>query len=140
MSAIIRAFNVADTESVIRLWTVCGLTRPRNDPYKDIQRKLAIQPKMFLVMELDGAVIGSAMAGYDGHRGSVYYLAIDPVAQGKGHGTRLMQAVEKMLIEEGCPKFNIMVRRDNVAVRDFYAKIDYAEDDVIVFGKRLIPD
>ena len=140
MSAIIRAFTVADTESVVQLWTACGLTRPWNDPYKDVQRKLAIQPEMFLVLELGDAVIGSAMAGYDGHRGSVYYLAVDPAFQGRGHGVRLMQAIEAMLIDEGCPKLNIMVRRDNIAVQDFYTRTDYVEDDVIVLGKRLIPD
>ncbi len=140
MEAVIRPFAVADTQAVVRLWTVCGLTRPWNDPNKDIERKLAVQPELFLVMELDGAIMGSAMAGYDGHRGSVYYVAIDPAFQGQGHGTRLMKAVETMLIAMGCPKLSILVRRENTSVREFYAKADYAEDDVISLGKRLIPD
>ena len=140
MEAIIRPFAVVDTQAVVGLWTVCGLTRPWNDPNKDIERKLAVQPELFLVMELDGAIMGSAMAGYDGHRGSVYYFAIDPAFQGQGHGTRLMKAVETMLIAMGCPKLSILVRRENTSVREFYAKADYAEDDVISLGKRLIPD
>ncbi len=72
----IRPFQPADTEAVVSLWQICGLTRPWNDPYRDIQRKLAEQPELFLVGEVDGMLMASAMIGNDGHRGWLYYLAV----------------------------------------------------------------
>lgn len=80
----IRTFRAGDTEAVVALWEVCGLVRPWNDPRKDIGRKLTVQPELFLVAEDEGAVVGSAMAGFDGHRGWVNYLAVDP-----GHRQRV---------------------------------------------------
>lgn len=140
MGPRIRIFSVADTESVVQLWTACGLTRPWNDPRKDIERKLSVQPDLFLVMKMDGAVIGSAMAGYDGHRGSVYYLAVAPGFQSKGYGRQMMREIEKRLTALGCPKMNIMIRRDNERVIGFYSVNEYAKEPVTVVGKRLIPD
>lgn len=136
----IRPFLEADTSAVIALWQDCGLTRPWNDPLKDIQRKLAVQRELFLVGEIDGKVMASAMAGYDGHRGSLYYFAVAPEHQGKGNGRRLMEEVERLLFERGCPKLNLLVRTGNVAVGDFYRSLGYSLDDVVGFGKRLIPD
>jgi ribosomal protein S18 acetylase RimI-like enzyme len=80
------------------------------------------------------------MAGYDGHRGSVYYLAVDPGAQGKGLGRRLMAHVEATLVELGCPKLNIMIRSDNERVAAFYSALGYEVNDVRVYGRRLIAD
>lgn len=140
MEPIVRSFAARDTEAVVRLWTACGLTRPWNDPRRDIERKLTTQPELFLVMELDGEIIGSAMAGYDGHRGSVYYLAVAPAHQGNGYGRVMMQRVEALLMERGCPKMNIMIRRDNESVIGFYRENGYTEEAVAVVGKRMIPD
>jgi hypothetical protein len=70
----IRPFREADELAVIALWRACGLTRPWNDPRKDIARKLAVQRELFLVGEVGGNVIGSVMGGYDGHRGWVNSL------------------------------------------------------------------
>lgn len=136
----IRVFSKEDSPAVIQLWEACGLTRPWNDPVKDINRKLAVQPELFLVGELEGQIIASAMAGYDGHRGSVFYLAVSPTHQNKGYGQMLMQRIEALLIERGCPKLNIVVRTSNDGVLSFYNKLGYKPDDVVSIGKRLIPD
>jgi len=136
----IRAFSKADSLAVIQLWEACGLTRPWNDPVQDINRKLSVQPELFLVGELEGQIIASAMAGYDGHRGSVFYLAVSPTHQSKGYGQMVMKGIEELLIERGCPKLNIVVRTSNDGVLSFYNKLGYKPDDVVSIGKRLIPD
>jgi ribosomal protein S18 acetylase RimI-like enzyme len=136
----IREFSKEDTNAVIELWKACGLTRPWNDPARDITRKLQVQPELFLVGELDGSVIASAMAGYDGHRGSVFYLAVSPAYQKCGYGRLLMEKIESLLKSMGCPKLNIVVRTTNEKVLAFYAELDYKTDDVVSIGKRLIPD
>ncbi len=121
-------------------WKACGLTRPWNDPDKDISRKIAVQPELFFIGEVDEKVVATAMAGYDGHRGSVFYLAVSPENQGQGFGKKLMEKVEFPLKSMGCPKLNIVVRSSNETVLAFYSNIDYTPDDVVSTGKRLIPD
>ena len=136
----IRVFQERDRGDVLRLWEDCGLTRPWNDANKDIDRKLAFQPNLFFV-GLDGAtLIATAMAGYDGHRGSVFYLAVAPRLQGLSYGAALMTHVEHALVALGCPKLNILVRSSNESVLGFYDAIEYASEDVRCVGKRLIPD
>jgi ribosomal protein S18 acetylase RimI-like enzyme len=136
----IRAFVPDDTERVVALWTECGLTRAWNDPYKDIARKLSVQPALFLVGEADGVVIATAMIGFDGHRGWVSYLAVDPAHRGQGHSAALMAEAERLLIELGCPKIMLMVRAENTPVVDLYVHLGYATEGTVVMGKRLIPD
>lgn len=137
---LIRPFTRSDTAAVVQLWGDCGLLRPWNDPKRDIERKLAEHPELFLVGEDGNAVVGTAMAGYDGHRGWVYYLAIDPAAQGRGFGRMLMEHAEQLLLALGCAKINLQLRRGNDATAAFYRGLGYLEDDVISMGKRLIPD
>lgn len=136
----IRKFEPADAQETVRLWQRCGLTRPWNDPNKDIQRKLTVQPELFLVAESDGRITGTVMAGFDGHRGWVNYLAVDPDQQGRGVATALMASAEDVLRQMGCPKVNVQIRRDNLAAAEFYDRLGYASDDVISMGKRLEPD
>lgn len=141
----VRAFDAADEAAVVALWRACGLLRPWNDPHKDIERKRQVQPELFLVAQQVGpgeeaAVVGTAMAGYDGHRGSVYYLAVVPHLQGRDVGRALMEAVEQRLLALGCPKLNVLVRTGNVRVLGFYHQLGYAPDEVLSLGKRLIPD
>jgi ribosomal protein S18 acetylase RimI-like enzyme len=136
----IRAFAETDTDRVIELWSDCGLTRPWNDPRKDIARKLTVQPELFLVGEDDGAVIATAMIGFDGHRGWVSYLAVDPAHRGQGHAAALMSDGERLLIELGCPKIMLMVRAQNTAVIGLYEHLDYVAEQTVLMGKRLIPD
>lgn len=136
----IRRYRSDDQEGVISLWEQCGLTRSWNDPRKDIARKLTVQPEMFLVGVLDGALVASIMAGYDGHRGWINYLAVSPACRGRGFGRALMDRAEELLLAMGCPKINLQVRASNAEVLAFYRAIGYAQDEVVSFGKRLIPD
>ena len=136
----IRPYEESDEAAVVALWQAAGLTRPWNDPHKDIARKLAVQREMFLVGIIDGEVVASAMAGYDGHRGWVNYLAVAPTQRGHGYARLLMQRVEAMLLAMGCPKINLQVRTTNTAVIDLYRHLGYAQDEAVSLGKRLIPD
>lgn len=140
-SISIRPFAVDDTEAVVALWRAAGLVKPWNDPYLDIERKLTVQPELFLVaVGGDGALVGTAMVGYEGHRGWVNYLAVADPARGTGLGRALMAEAERLLVERGCPKLNLQVRTSNTDVIAFYERLGYAVDDAVSLGKRLIPD
>ena len=137
---IFRDFSSADTAGVVALWQECGLTRSWNDPVKDIERKLTDRNGAFWVVCRGSAVIASVMIGYDGHRGTINYLAIAPAFQRSGVGAELMRRAEAFLVGIGCPKVSFCVRKDNHAVLSFYERLGYAADDVHFLGKRLIPD
>jgi ribosomal protein S18 acetylase RimI-like enzyme len=136
----IRPYQSADEATVISLWDRCGLLRPWNDPRKDIQRKLAVRPDQFLVGEIDGMVVATAMVGYDGHRGWIYYLAVSPDSQRQGLGRAIVEEAENLLREAGCPKINLQVRSTNHEVIGFYRSIGFVEDPVLSLGKRLVHD
>lgn len=136
----IRPYAPSDENAVVDLWKRCGLTRPWNDPRKDIARKMTVQPEWFLVGEAERVIVATAMAGYDGHRGNVYYVAVSPDFQGRGYGRAIMAEVERQLTAAGCPKINLMVRSGNDPVIDFYRRLGYTIDEVSCLGKRLIPD
>lgn len=136
----IRSVNIKDTKELIALWDACGLLRAWNDPGKDIQRKLALQPELFLVGISQNKIVASVMAGYDGHRGSVYYLAVAPEYQQEGLGRLLMEKIEELLNAQGCPKINIMIRTSNVQVQNFYERLGYVKEERVILGKRLIAD
>ncbi|MGQ7957408.1 GNAT family acetyltransferase [Pseudomonas sp. SP16.1] len=136
----IRPFQPADEAAVIDLWQRCELTRPWNDPQQDIRRKLGVQPELFLVGEVDGQLVASAMAGFDGHRGWVNYLAVCPTQRRRGLGRQLMTAVEQRLEALGCPKLNLQVRDGNQAVLAFYERLGYRIEPLVSLGKRLIAD
>jgi ribosomal protein S18 acetylase RimI-like enzyme len=140
VSVTIRPFADADEDDVVALWHAAGLTRPWNDPHRDIARKKQVQRELFLVAHQDDRVIGSAMGGYDGHRGWVYYLAVAPGHQGAGLGRALMSEIEVQLLALGCPKVNVQIRSGNEAVAAFYDRLGYAPDGATGYGKRLIPD
>jgi ribosomal protein S18 acetylase RimI-like enzyme len=136
----IRPYAAGDETAVIELWEKCRLTRPWNDPRKDIARKLAVQPELFLVGVLGEAIVATVMAGYEGHRGWVNYLAVSPAHQRRGLGKTLMREVEKRLMVRGCPKLNVQVRAANSEALQFYRRLGYAQDEAVALGKRLIPD
>jgi len=136
----IRTFQPGDEAAVIALWQECGLTRPWNDPRADIARKLTEQPELFVVGTVGTTLVATAMIGFDGHRGWVYYLAVSPEHRRRSYGRALMQEAERLLIERGCPKLNLMVRSSNTAVIEFYRKLEYVPNDVVSLGKRLIHD
>lgn len=140
MSATIRGYRPADEDAVVALWQAAGLTRPWNDPRRDIARKLTVQPELFLVAEDAAAVVGTVMAGYDGHRGWLYYLATAPDRRGEGIGRALIHEAEQRLLALGCPKVQLMVRPDNTEARAFYERLGYDAFETWNTGKRLIPD
>jgi ribosomal protein S18 acetylase RimI-like enzyme len=136
----IRAFEPGDENAVVALWHECGLTRPWNDPHKDIARKQTEQPDLFLVGTLGDEIVASAMAGFDGHRGWVYYLAVAERHRKRSFGRALMQEAERLLVARGCPKLNLQVRSSNAGVIEFYRRLGYVQDEAVSLGKRLIHD
>lgn len=137
----VRPFDEPDRDAVIDLWKACDLVRSWNDPNRDIDRKMAHDPDGFLVGLIDNTIVASAMVGYDGHRGSVYYLAVIPEHQRAGLGRTLMTEIEQRLGALGCPKLNVLVRTSNTATIGFYEHIGYTlGDGAMALGKRLIPD
>lgn len=144
--AQIRPFLATDTEQAVALWDECGLTRPWNDPRADIERALGAQPEFFLAATTaasasgDETLVGTVMAGYDGHRGWMYYLATAPSHRGTGLGRRLVREVERLLEAAGCPKAMLMVRSTNARVLGFYDELGYEQEEVLVLSKRLIHD
>ena len=136
----IRSFEPTDESAVIDLWRRCNLVRPQNDPAKDIRRKLAVQSHLFLVAVIDGEIVGSVMAGYEGHRGWINYLATAPEHRRRGIARALMQEAERLLNAVGCPKINLQVRSTNREVIEFYRAIGFDLDDVVSLGKRLEHD
>lgn len=137
---IIRPYLESDLDDVIALWELCGLTRPWNNPERDIFRKLAQHDQLFLLAVKDNQLIATVMGGYDGHRGWVNYLAVHPNFQRNGVATALVQQLEKRLIALGCPKLQLLIRKDNIDVQSFYEQLGYNEIEVICLGKRLIQD
>ena len=143
MTLQIRPFIEADEEEVVALWERCNLVRAWNDPHKDIARKLRVQRELFLVgVDGDGGdrIVATVMAGYEGHRGWINYLAVDPDSRRQGYGRALMAAAEERLRALGCPKINLQIRNDNRDAIAFYRRIGFSEDAVISLGKRLERD
>ena len=136
----VRRYEASDRDDVVALWSSCGLLRPWNDPDQDIERKLAQSPDGLLVLELNGRVVGSVMVGYDGHRGWVNYLAVDPEHRSEGCGELLMSEVECRLAKMGCPKINLQIRSTNEQAIGFYRHLGYVVDEVVSMGKRLVDD
>ena len=148
---MIRPFEVADTDAVIAIWRACELTRPWNNPRADIARKLAVQPELFFIGCHAQTPIATAMFGYDGHRGWLYYFAVLPEYQNKGYGRALLAHGEAALTAMGCPKINLQIRNTTTnttgtttgtsnTVTAFYEKSGYRTDAVSSYGKRLIDD
>lgn len=140
----VRPYVDADRDALLALWHRAALVRPWNDPDRDLDRKLALADGLLLVAQhgdgRDAPLIATAMVGYDGHRGSIGYLAVDPDHQGRGHGRHLLEECERRLTAMGCPKVNLLVRSSNASVVAFYEAQGYTVDDVVALGKRLIAD
>jgi ribosomal protein S18 acetylase RimI-like enzyme len=136
----IRSFDAGDEQAVLTLWERCGLIRPWNNPREDIRRKFQVRRDLFLVGTVNGRIVATVMAGYEGHRGWVNYLAVAPEHRRSGLARKLMVDVEGRLRASGCPKINLQIRSDNVEAVGFYRAIGYSEDDVISMGKRLEDD
>jgi ribosomal protein S18 acetylase RimI-like enzyme len=135
----IRSYDPTDEEDVVALWREVFPDAPAyNDPHADIRSKLQVQPELFFVALDEGCLVGTAMAGFDGHRGWVYYVAVHPDHRRKGIGTALMKRVEQVLVEIGCPKLNLQIRATNAEVQAFYISLGYQVEDRISMAKRLI--
>jgi len=136
----IAEFRDNDRAGIIALWTRCELVVPQNDPNKDIDRKMKVNPELFLVGKLEGKIVASVMGGYEGHRGWINYLAVDPDYRRKGYGRMIMLELESRFNVKGCPKINLQVRENNSLVLRFYESIGFSNDHVISLGKRLEVD
>ena len=124
-------------DAAVALWREVGLTRPWNDPAEDLRRAIA-GPSSTVLAGTDGDTLtATAMVGHDGHRGWVYYLAVRPDRQRRGHGRAMMRACETWLSARDVPKIDLMVRTENDEVMAFYAALGYGHDDVVVMSKRL---
>ena len=139
-SLFIRPFQTEDEAALIKLWQLCELTVPWNDPHKDIARKLKVQPELFLVGMLENHLISSVMGGYDGHRGWINYLAVHPDFQAQGLAQQIMDFLESALRKIGCPKINLQIRAGNDKVILIYQKLGFTDDRVVSMGKRLEED
>lgn len=126
-----------DEADVIGLWSACGLTRPWNDPAQDLKLARDNATSTVLVATDADRIVGSIMTGFEGHRGWVYYLAVDPEHRGTGLGRRLMAAAEDWLTAQGAPKLQLMVRADNTVALAFYERLGLERQDVVVMGRRL---
>lgn len=136
----IRKFIEKDTRAVIALWVRCGLVVPSNNPHQDIERKLKVDRDLFLVGTLSNKIVATVMGGYEGHRGWINYLAVDPDCRKNGYGRLIMEEVERRIRAKGCSKINLQVRAANKAVIQFYQSLGYSDDHVIGLGKRLEED
>ena len=137
---LVRPYLSADENAVVELWRKCNLLRSWNNPKQDIKRKLGVGSELFLVGLVDDKVVATVMGGYEGHRGWVNYLAVDPTYQRRGLGQQIMEAVEKKILAMGCPKINLLIRMDNKAAVKFYESIGYEMDEVVSMGKRLVEE
>ncbi|MFI2362245.1 GNAT family acetyltransferase [Promicromonospora sp. NPDC019610] len=130
----------ADVDQVVELWRECGLTRPWNDPHLDIADARAGACSTVLVARAHGRVAASAMAGYDGHRGWLYYVAVAPGLQGTGLGRAAVVAAEAWLVAHGARKIQLMVRSTNRDVLSFYERLGYADQETSVLGRWVQPN
>ena len=134
----IRPFRESDLDAVVRLWRVVFPDAPaHNEPLADIRRKLSVQPELFLVATAGADLVATAMAGFDGHRGWVHYLAVHPERRRGGIGRAIMAAVEAELEAQGCTKLNLQVRASNRQGVEFYRRLGFAVEDRVSMGKRL---
>jgi ribosomal protein S18 acetylase RimI-like enzyme len=137
MTLAIAPLEDADIAAVIALWQRCGLTRPWNDPQADIALARQGSHSTVLLGRDGDAVVASVLVGHDGHRGAVYYVAVDPDHRHKGFGRAIMTSAEDWLRAHGMLKVNLMVRGDNTQVQAFYETLDYGEQERIAYAKWL---
>jgi ribosomal protein S18 acetylase RimI-like enzyme len=127
----------ADVAAVVALWQACELTRPWNDPASDIAFARKGPNSAVLVGREANAIVASVMVGHDGHRGWVYYVAIDPEHRGKGRGREIMNAAEQWLRQRGIEKLMLLVRSDNTKVQAFYEQLGYDAQERVIYAKWL---
>jgi ribosomal protein S18 acetylase RimI-like enzyme len=137
---IIEPYRDGDEEQVVALWRSCFALEDlvgRNEPRASIRRKLGLQRELFFVARLAGQIIGTAMAGYDGHRGWIYSVAVHPNQRRRGVGRALLRRAETALAEMGCPKVNLQVRVTNREVIAFYERCGFVVEERVSMGRSL---
>ncbi len=134
---MIEPAKAGDKAALVALWRDCGLTRPWNDPAADFALALDSKASIVLIARRDGGIVGSVMAGFDGHRGWVYYLAVSPDHRRGGLGKALMAAAEAWLRTRGAPKIQLMVRETNAGALAFYEALGLERQDVVTLGRFL---
>ena len=134
---IIRTYEQKDEIEVIKLWEICNLIVPQNDPKLDINSKVSFQPDLFSVGLFQKKLIATIMVGYDGHRGWINYLVVHPDYQRRGFGRQLMNYATITLSNRGCQKINVQVRESNRSVIQFYKNLGFTDDKVVSYGKRI---
>jgi ribosomal protein S18 acetylase RimI-like enzyme len=124
-------------EEAVSLWHVSGVARPWNDPVADLRRAMTGSASTVLACTDRSQLLGTAMVGYDGHRGWVYYVAVAPSHRKQGVGRKLMEACEEWARDRGAPKIQVMIRRTNTNVLGFYKQLGYTDDEVSVLSRKL---
>ena len=133
----VAAIDDADVPAIVALWERCELTRPWNDPHADIVRARQGPNSAILVGRDGNTIVATVMVGHDGHRGWVYYVAVDPTQHKKGYGRAIMSAAEDWLRTRGIEKLQLLVRADNTRVQAFYETLDYDMQERVVYAKWL---
>ena len=136
---IIRPLVDGDEAAVIALWQACGLTRPWNDPARDLAFARGKPNSDILVGLAENRIVASGMVGHDGHRGTMYYVSVAPSEQRSGYGRAMVAAAEAWLLERGIWKANLLVRSENTAVLGFYDGLGYVPGETVQIGKWLDP-
>ncbi|MCL6307869.1 GNAT family acetyltransferase [Pseudomonas syringae] len=138
MNCIVEYSDPHHRLAVIQLWkTVFNDDMPHNRPDLSIDKKLAVDDRLFFVALADDELVGTILAGYDGHRGWLYSVAVDPQQRGNGLGTRLVRHAEKALADLGCVKINLQIHTFNESVQAFYRTLSYTPELIISMGKRI---
>ncbi|MBB3175811.1 GNAT family acetyltransferase [Variovorax sp. Sphag1AA] len=139
MSIVIAKYSDgAHRAGVVALWRkTFDYGTPHNDPDYSLDMKLKADDGLLFVALQDGAVIGTTMAGFDGHRGWIYSVAVDPSARRRGVGAALVQHAEQALAAIGCPKINLQIVSSNEEVVGFYKALGFSVEPRISMGKRL---
>jgi ribosomal protein S18 acetylase RimI-like enzyme len=131
----IRPFVIEDTDAVLEVWSLAGMTTPERNPRADIQKKLRHSPESFFVGVLEGRVVATVMVGYDGHRGWIYSLAVRPDLQRKGIGSQMMEEAENWLRQHGCPRAKLQIDEARSDVAGFYKKLGYEAQPLVSMAK-----
>ena len=131
----IRPFVIEDTDQVLEVWSLAGMTTPERNPRSDIQKKLRHSPESFFVGTLEGKIVATVMVGYDGHRGWIYSLAVTPELQRKGIGSQMMGHAESWLRQQGCLRAKLQIDEARGDVAGFYRKLGYEVQPLVSMAK-----
>lgn len=134
---VVSAADDADIPAIVALWERAELTRPWNDPHADIIRARTGPNSAVLAGRDGGNIVATVMVGHDGHRGWLYYVAVDPDHRMMGHGRIIVSAAEDWLRERGIEKLQLLVRPDNTHAQAFYETLDFEEQTRVVYAKWL---